>query len=89
MGNEMVTNGQAGREVGTDLQVGTRLTPWRGPADLRKGSRRLPYWWSPQPPRGRTSTTVDGSGPSLSATLTKGHPIVTRTNLAGDCGRCG
>ena len=34
-----------------------------------------------QPPRGRTSTTVDGSGPSLSATPYQGHPIVTRTNL--------
>ena len=36
-----------------------------------------------QPPRERTSTTVDGSGPRLSATPYQGHPIATRTNLAG------
>ena len=35
-----------------------------------------------QLPWERTSTTVDGSGPSLSATPYQGHPIVTRTNLA-------
>ena len=43
---------------------------------------RLPHWWSPQPPKGRTSTTVDGSGPSLGANPYQGDPIATRTNLA-------
>ena len=43
-----------------------------------------------QPPWERTSTTVDGSGPSLGANPYQGEPIATRTNLAsarfGWCG---
>ena len=45
---------------------GTSLTPWRGPADLRKGAPPPSPVLVPQPPWERTSTAVDGSGPSLS-----------------------
>ena len=48
-----------------------RVPAW----DLCQGAHRLPAPW------GRTGTTVDGSGPSLSATPYQGHPIATRTNL--------
>ena len=41
---------------------GTTLTPWRGPADLRKGAPPSPVLVEPQPPWERTSTTVDGLG---------------------------
>ena len=59
----------------------------RDPADLRKGAPS-PVPVEPQPPWGRTSTTVDGSGPSLSATPTRAIRLSPGPTWRGRVGRC-
>ena len=62
---------------GDGLATGVRVSAW----DLGQGAHHRLHHGA-QPAWERTSTTVDGSGPSLNVTPDQGHPIVTRTHLA-------
>ena len=72
-----------------DLDTARRLPHGDGLATCVRVAAGIHAWLplvsttvEPQLPGARTTTPVDGSGPSLSATPYQGHPIVTRINLA-------